>query len=130
MTDRNPRPGSEFRKRRNQSEKRTNPSRDRKETLNTRLPGEVAAGLLGIIQEGMDEVIPSDLKTMLENNLRQQMDGYVLCMARILEMDRAWSYIEKVFSDERVNIPETYFKLFNRTKDGKEPPPPNPVAAN
>ena len=79
------------------------------------------ATTLGINSIGMVEIIIHDLKQMIEKEQRYSIDGYILCLSRIISKEISWRCITKAFSDQGEPIPSQYQQLFNRNEE-KLPP--------
>jgi len=75
------------------------------------------ATALGINAIGMVEAIIHDLKKMIEQEQRYSIDGYILCLSRIISRDVAWKCMEKAFGEKGEPVPSRYQKLFERTQE-------------
>jgi len=69
--------------------------------------------VLGIIGSTMTEVIESDIGKMIERDLRQEIDGYVLALSRIMRHDLGWKCILNAFASKQETVPAKYKSYFN-----------------
>jgi hypothetical protein len=74
------------------------------------------AQLLGITAMNMVDTITSDISTMIEKEYRAALEGYVLCLSRIMNHDTAWQCITDAFLQKGEKLPKKYYKQF-----GKDP---------
>lgn len=73
-----------------------------------------AAAMLGITSVGMVETIISDVKELLNRNQWDSLDGYILCLSRIVAKEIAWKCITESFKECKESIPQKYFKAFDK----------------
>ena len=73
-----------------------------------------AATVLGITSMGMVDVIVSDIKELLGRNQWDSLNGYVLCLSRIISTDIAWNCITEGFKGCKEAIPQKYYKAFGK----------------
>lgn len=72
---------------------------------------------MGINAIGMVEIIVHDIKKMIDKEQRNSIDGYILCLSRIISKDIAWRCITKAFHDKSEPVPSRYQKLFEGTEE-------------
>ena len=77
--------------------------------------------LLGLTSEDMHDIVVSDIVTMIKKGYRTALEGYVLCLSRIVRHDTAWGYIVEAFRETHEKVPGKYYPQFGRNPD--EPPP-------
>ena len=79
------------------------------------------AALLGIYSVGMMDSITHDICTMIEKEQRYSLDGYVLCLSRILASDIAWECINRAFKKKSEPVPISYYRVFQKDKEVQSP---------
>ena len=78
-----------------------------------------AAAAIGINAIGMVEIIMHDIKEMISKEQRHSIDGYILCLSRIIAKDIAWKCIVRAFGDKGEPVPTRYQQLFERTQSAE-----------
>ena len=76
------------------------------------------AEMLGITSAGMSEAIISDIVGMIDKGYRRNLEGYILCLSRIVKHDMAWDCITVAFAKQKESVPAKYYQLFNKTRNG------------
>lgn len=61
------------------------------------------------------EVVISDLCNMISKDQTFSLEGYVMCLYRIIAHDKGWDCITQAFSQLGKPIPEKIKKLYKRT---------------
>lgn len=74
----------------------------------------IVADVLGIIKEEMQDTIVADISAMIEKNYRPALEGYVLCLSRIIRHDVGWKCITKAFSAKNEKVPQKYYAQFGQ----------------
>lgn len=72
------------------------------------------ATMLGITSMGMVDVIVSDIRELLGRNQWNSLNGYVLCLSRIISKEVAWKCITEGFKECKESIPQKYYKAFGK----------------
>jgi len=67
--------------------------------------------------QDMRDSITADIGAMIEKGYRSALEGYVLCLSRIISHDTAWSYILEAFRSKNENVPGKYYKQFGKNPD-------------
>lgn len=75
------------------------------------------ANMLGLMGANAVESIMSDITKMLDRNMRDTLDGYVLALSRIIRHDLAWKCIVHSFADANIPIPQGYYRQFDKSLD-------------
>ena len=75
------------------------------------------AAMLGIEASNMVEVIIADIAKMIEQDYRKPLEGYVLCLSRIMKHTIAWNCITEAFSQKNEKVPSKYYELFGQNAD-------------
>ncbi len=70
--------------------------------------------LLGITAKNMGDTIIDDLATMIKKGFREALEGYVLCLSRIIKHSIAWKCIGEAFGKTGEKIPQKYYELFGQ----------------
>lgn len=76
----------------------------------------IVAQALSIAAHDIEEIVISDIEAMIDKGYRPALEGYVLCLSRILDHDKTWNYITAAFQQKSEKIPSKYYKQF-----GKDP---------
>lgn len=76
-----------------------------------------AKTVLGFVLATAEETIISDLIQMLRENKVHSLEGYVLCLARVVNHDESWLCISEAFRTCNAPIPDKYYTLFGKTRD-------------
>lgn len=79
------------------------------------------SAMLGVTASGMDDTIIKDIEMMIENGQRLSLEGYVLCLSKIVQHNKAWNLINKAFQAKNESIPAKYNTLFNKKSTPVEP---------
>jgi len=77
---------------------------------------ETLANIIGLMGSMTIEVILSDINKMLESNKRENLDGYIFALSRLLRHDLAWQCIVEAFSDHNEPVPFKYYPQFGKNK--------------
>lgn len=72
---------------------------------------------MGILAMQMTEVISQDIATMIEKEERTKLDGYILCLLRIMNKKIAFKCICEGYTRKDEKIPSDYIKLFSPETD-------------
>lgn len=72
------------------------------------------ADLIGIVSSDMREIVITDIEGMIDKNYRTALEGYILCLSRIIKHDLAWEYITKAFANKNEKVPSKYSSLFGK----------------
>jgi hypothetical protein len=78
--------------------------------------------LLGLTAQDMRELIIDDIAQMIEKGYRVALEGYVLCLSRIINHETAWEYIVEAFRSKNEKVPNKYYAQFGRKPDDLPPP--------
>lgn len=89
-----------------------------KEEKNTST-SEIVSHALGIATEDMREVIIGDIGAMLKKGYRQSLDGYIFCLSRIIDHERAWNYITEAFQSQGEKVPTKYYQQFGQKQESE-----------
>lgn len=87
------------------------------EVPNVQQQSNTMAELIGITARNMVEKIIDDLSTMIEKEYRDALEGYVLCLSRIIKHETAWHCISEAFAHENEQVPKKYYELFGQDPD-------------
>lgn len=79
------------------------------------------AAAIGITAIGMTDTIVNDIYQMLEKEQRYSLEGYVLCLSRIISHKLAWECIHTAFRKKGEPIPKKYFPLFHEEEETSPP---------
>ncbi len=79
------------------------------------------SSLLGITYHNMNDILISDITKMIEDGQKYSLDGYVLCLSRIIKHELAWDCINAAFNKQKEHIPGKYYQLFNCPADHIDP---------
>lgn len=79
--------------------------------------------LLGLTIKDMEDTIVSDIAAMIEKGYRAPLEGYILCLSRIMKHETAWNHIVDAFRQQNEEVPKRYYPYFGRNLDEKPPPP-------
>ena len=72
--------------------------------------------MLGYIASmGVSSII-DDLDKMIKQNKRQEVDGYILALSRIMKHSIAFDCIQKAFTKNNEVVPGKYKNIFSATK--------------
>lgn len=77
--------------------------------------------ILGITAQDMKDTIIADIEAMIEKNYRPALEGYILCLSRIINHSTAWECIVEAFHSKNENVPGKYYNQFGK-KPGDAPP--------
>ena len=83
------------------------------QSTNEPISKETFASLLGIQAIRMGDSIVSDISSMVEKKQYYSLEGYVLCLSRIMAHKVAWECIMLAFEKMKTEIPPHYNKLFH-----------------
>ncbi len=83
---------------------------------------QAAIRMLGITAANMQETIIADIAAMISQGHRDALEGYILCLSRIVSHKIAWRCITEAFSQKNEAVPKKYFELFGQ--EYTNPPPP------
>lgn len=72
------------------------------------------SGLLGITAENMGNTIIDDIASMIRKGYRDALEGYILCLSRIIRHSVAWKCIGEAFGKTGEKIPQKYYELFGQ----------------
>jgi len=73
--------------------------------------------ILGITAEDMHEIIVADIIGMIEKGYRTALEGYVLCLSRIIDHKKAWKSIVEAFHQKNEKVPSKYYSQFGQTEE-------------
>lgn len=76
-----------------------------------------ASELLGLTFNDMEEVVIADISGMISKSYRKALDGYVLCLSRIIQHEKAWLCILKAFHLNHETVPKKYYAQFGQTTE-------------
>ena len=76
--------------------------------------------MLGITAANMQETIIADICGMIDEGYRPPLEGYILCLSRIVSHNVAWRCITEAFSNKKESVPKKYYDLFGQEQ--KTPP--------
>ena len=93
-------------------EQLSNTTEDKKEQVDPK----TIKKMLGFMGNVAAEMIVTDIHQMIEKKLRQQLDGYIFALSRIVRHELAWKCITTAFADETEPVPQKYFPYFGKTK--------------
>jgi hypothetical protein len=79
--------------------------------------GSTVSFMLGITSVGMEETIQKDIYGMITKKQQHSLNGYVLCLSKIVSHEIGWSCLSGAFSRANTAIPSKYYMLFNKSKD-------------
>lgn len=77
---------------------------------------EAIANLVGLVVSGFDETVISDLSTLIQQGRREGINGYVLCLSRVVRHELGWELVKKAFEQEKEKVPSKYNRLFGQDK--------------
>lgn len=89
---------------------------------NPPIDASVFSEMLGITFNNQVETIIDDISSMIKSDYRKALDGYILCLSRIIKHNIAWTCIERGFSQENEKIPSKYYVKFNQNENKKTNP--------
>ncbi len=72
------------------------------------------ACMLGITAANMQDTIISDICNMIEQGLRVALEGYILCLSRIVSHKIAWRCITEAYIKKGESVPKKYYDLFGQ----------------
>lgn len=72
------------------------------------------AELIGITAKNMGDTIIDDISTMIQKGFREALEGYILCLSRIIKHSIAWKCIGEAFGKTGEKIPQKYYELFGQ----------------
>lgn len=72
--------------------------------------------------QDMKDAITGDIEAMIEKGYRSALEGYVLCLSRIISHDTAWEYILEAFRNKNEHVPGKYYKQFGKNPKDIIPP--------
>ena len=72
------------------------------------------AATLGIASIGMVEIITHDISQMIEKEQRHSLDGYILCLSRIISKEIAWKCITRAFVIKGEPVPTKYQLIYEK----------------
>ena len=84
------------------------------ETISVPQDGASSAIALGINSIGMVEVIITDISDMIKSGQRYSLDGYILCLSRIISHNTAWECITRAYKIMGETVPKKYQQLFDK----------------
>jgi len=87
------------------------------QTNNPETANKAVSELLGITAKNMGDIIVSDIAGMIEQGFREALEGYVLCLSRIIKHDTAWKHIAVAFNKHEEKVPQKYYALFGQDPD-------------
>ena len=73
--------------------------------------------LLGITAMNMVNTITDDIANMIQTGYTKEIEGYILCLSRIMKHDTAWECIQDGFKRTNEKIPQKYYALFGKDPD-------------
>ncbi len=68
----------------------------------------IQGAALGRIQTA----IVDDIGAMIDKNQRYSIDGYILCLSRMISHEIAWSGVQEAYQAKNQTVPPKYAKLF------------------
>jgi len=75
----------------------------------------IKADIASTLIQMTSEVVISDLCNMIAKDQTFSLEGYVMCLYRIIAHDKGWGCILQAFSQQGKPIPEKIKKLYKRT---------------
>ncbi|MHA2279520.1 MAG: hypothetical protein ACXAC5_01325 [Promethearchaeota archaeon] len=79
--------------------------------------------LLGLTAQDMRDLITNDITQMIEKGYRVALEGYVLCLSRIINHKTAWECIVEAFRAKNEKVPNKYYPQFGYKPDDNILPP-------
>ena len=67
---------------------------------------------IGVLSIHIDDTIIEDICGMIEKGYRHNLKGYVLCLSRIMNSEKAWGCIKEAFVRKSEPVPKDYLALF------------------
>jgi len=77
--------------------------------------------LLGIALKDIHEIVVADISKMIEQGYRKPLEGYILCLSRIISHKTAWECVTEAFHKKNEKVPSKYFSQFGQTFDNPAP---------
>ena len=69
--------------------------------------------IIGLTMANLDNAVVDDICKMIEEDRREGIDGYVLCLSRVLRHDVAQDLIKKAFESKNEKPPAKYKLIFD-----------------
>ncbi len=90
---------------------------DKPENKSEQIDPTTITKMLGFMGNVAAEMVITDIQQLIEKKLRQQLDGYIFALSRIMRHELAWKCIITAFSDKAEPVPQKYFPYFGKTKE-------------
>ena len=81
-----------------------------------------ASAAIGILASQMTDTITDDISEMIERNRRQELDGYISCLSRIMNKKIAWKCILQGYAAKNEKVPTQYAAIFQAEITSVPPP--------
>lgn len=70
--------------------------------------------LVGLTLMNLDFAVHQDLCEMIEKGHREGIDGYVLCLSRVVRHELGWELLTKAFEEKGEKVPSKYQRFFGQ----------------
>jgi hypothetical protein len=77
------------------------------------------ASAIGLVLSNYHSTILNDLRTMLKKQQTNSLEGYILCLSRVLNHKLAWHLIDQAYRTVNAPIPRRYYALFGQVEKPK-----------
>lgn len=74
----------------------------------------IVAEALAIAKGDLEDVVVADIKAMIQKGYRSPLEGYILCLSRIIDHKKGWEYLSRAFQECNEKVPERYHKQFGQ----------------
>lgn len=81
------------------------------------IPETQVSEILGIAATDMHEIIVADIAAMIDKGYRSALEGYVLCLSRIIDHKKSWKSIVEGFHQKNEKVPSKYYSQFGQTEE-------------
>lgn len=88
-----------------------------------KVPASTISQMIGMTAAWTVETIIGDIEAMIEKGYRPSLEGYIFCLSRIMQHEKAWQCIVKAFSHKGEIVPPKYYKQFGQTEENIIPVP-------
>lgn len=96
-------------------------SKDLREQLSTESKSKITPDkkqkvteMLGFMSVIAYEGVKEDIKALLKEDYRKELEGYILALSRIMKHKDAWDCIQSAFKESNDHIPKKYYRLFGQ----------------
>lgn len=79
--------------------------------------GTQISDILGVAANDMHEIIVGDITGMIDKGYRSALEGYVLCLSRIIDHKKVWKSIVEAFHQKNEKVPSKYYSQFGQTEE-------------